>query len=224
MSAVSPESLETGPVHEWLAGVALADFRRAYLGKQPFARPGSACSTIACCTWEILDALLQARPPDVLTVGSGRQLSEAAPKSLSELPQLFARQVGLAIRAPEHHSPPLAELSRGFAQSIPGVQRVIVFVTPAQSHGFGWHYDAEDVFIVQTAGDKEYFFRRNTVSPGAPSGDGREFNRYACETSPVMSARLWPGDFLYLPRGFWHVAHAHQHSLSISIGVFPRTV
>ena len=40
-----------------------------------------------------------------------------------------------------------------------------VHCTPAGEHGFGWHYDAEEVFIVLIQGRKEFAVRKNTVNP-----------------------------------------------------------
>jgi ribosomal protein L16 Arg81 hydroxylase len=39
-----------------------------------------------------------------------------------------------------------------------------------------------------------------------------------------MACRLLPGDWLYMPKGYWHLAHAYEHSLSLSIGVFPEAL
>ena len=50
---------------------------------------------------------------------------------------------------------------------MPGTAHVQLFVTPAETHGFSWHYDAEEVFIVQTAGVKDYLLRENTVAASA---------------------------------------------------------
>jgi 50S ribosomal protein L16 3-hydroxylase len=211
-----------GALARWLESMEVELFRQAQLGRVPMARPGSAARTIASCDWTELDTLLRVGPPDVLVVAGGEHLSVAPPQSLAELQQLFARGIGVAIREPERHSPPLKELSRDFATDLPGDQRIIVFATPGQSCGFGWHYDAEDVFIVQTAGDKEYLFRRNTVTGPVGRRVRDDFALHRSETSPLLSCRLWPGDWLYLPRGYWHAAYAHSDALSISIGVFPE--
>jgi 50S ribosomal protein L16 3-hydroxylase len=116
----------------------------------------------------------------------------------------------------------LRQLSASFGRSLPGDQRIIVFATPANSHGFGWHYDVEDVFVLQTAGDKEYLMRSNTVSPPLVRGAPLHFEQYERESSPMLSCRMLAGDMLYIPRGYWHVGYAREHSLSISIGVFPE--
>jgi 50S ribosomal protein L16 3-hydroxylase len=211
-----------GVLADWLQTVELAAFVREHLGAAPFARPQSARSAIAHCTWQVLDRLLAARPADVLVVADGRSLALLPPRSEAELRELFRKGAGIAIRTPERDCTTLAELSASFARDIPGEQRVIVFATPAGRHGFGWHYDPEDVFIVQTEGDKEYFFRRNTVAPPGNGAFQPDFSAYHAEGSPLMSCRLLPGDWLYLPRGFWHMAWAHADSLSVSIGVLPR--
>jgi 50S ribosomal protein L16 3-hydroxylase len=206
---------------QWLQPVRVSDFVSTHLGRRPFARPSCAGSAIEYCNWDILDAVLQAAPPDVLVVSGSKLIDLPAPKSGAELRVLFRRGAGLAIRAPERVSTQLEVLSGEFARDLPGDQRIILFATPARTHGFGWHYDAEDVFIVQTAGDKEYFLRHNTVTAPPERGFQSDFTEYREETSPLMSCRLLPGDLLYIPKGTWHMAIAHEDSLSVSIGVFP---
>lgn len=207
-------------VRSWLGELSLEEFRACYFRKRPFALPNAAVASLSACTWESLDRLLAAQP-DVLVVSKGKALDVLPPRSLRELSELFARGIGIVVRFPEQKCPALAALGREFARDIPGEQRILVFATPKGTHGFAWHYDAEEVFVVQTAGDKEYFFRANTVAPPPKKGFRADFSSYVHETTPLMSCRLLAGDFLYLPRGYWHVAHPHAHSLSISIGVFP---
>lgn len=211
-----------GPLRTWLERIELAQFRAQYLGREPLAGPSVAAEAAKNCSWQGLDRMLQALPDDVLVVGAGRDYGLPAPRCLGALRRLFAAGLGLAIRRAERHDARLAELCGDFARELPGEQRVIVFATPGHTHGFGWHYDPEDVFIVQTEGDKEYLFRRNTVAAASPWVAQPDFSLHAQETSPIMSCRLLPGDWLYLPRGFWHVAYAHTDALSISIGVLPR--
>jgi len=98
-----------------------------------------------------------------------------------------------------------------------GVPRA--WTSGAQSPSFGWHYDFEDVFIAQTAGVKDYYFRANTVALDAVLGDKLDFTSFRNERSPLMSARLAAGDWLYLPARWWHLVKCVQESLSISVGV-----
>jgi 50S ribosomal protein L16 3-hydroxylase len=208
-------------LQSWLGEVPLASFREMHLGAAPLAGSSTANATIAACDWRVLDGLLASQPDDVLVVAHGQPLEMPAPRSLAELRRLFAVGIGIAVRRPERYCRPLAELARAFARELPGEQRVIVFATPQRTHGFGWHYDAEDVFIAQTAGEKTYYFRQNSIDRAPVRGAQPDFRSFRLETTSTMQCRLVAGDFLYLPRGYWHVAHAQQDSLSISIGVFP---
>lgn len=189
------------------------------------AGAGRASAHTAACTWNVLDDMLRAlpRPNDLLLVAAGQNVELPAPHNLFELQKLFQLSVGVALRSAEAYSPQVRALCDELAGEVPGQQRVIVFATAANTHGFGWHYDAEDVFIVQTAGDKEYLFRRNTqIDVTLPQRGQPEFSLHRKEASPIMSCRLIAGDWLYLPRGYWHVAFARADSLSLSIGVFPE--
>ena len=91
---------------------------------------------------------------------------------------------------------------------------------PLCAPGFGWHYDAEDVFIAQTAGEKDYYFRENTVEADTPFPP-KDFQAYHAETSALQTAHLVAGDFLYIPARWWHMALCREDALSISVGVMP---
>jgi hypothetical protein len=203
----------------WLGELPLDAFRQRIFGREPTARPGVAAPETALLQWPQLDALLGRRGLDVLVVRAGRELALPPPRDRAELAGLLVRGLGLVIRHAERLDAGLAELGARLAHDLGGRAHVQLFVTAARTNGFGWHYDAEHVFIVQTAGAKTFYFRRNTVA--APEAGAPDFTRVREETTPRMSCRLEPGDWLYLPRGWWHVAIAESDSLSISLGVTP---
>lgn len=205
-------------LHQWLAPTPVDEFARTYLKKQPCASPGTAARAVRFLDWEILGRVLAAGP-DVLVVTRGSRLEVEPPRTLAELGVLMAAGIGLCVRHAERCEPGLAGLAAEFAADLPGEVQVQLFVTPAGTHGFGWHFDTEDVFIAQTAGVKDYYFRANTVAPTGPAGD---FHRFHREVSPLATARLIPGDFLYIPARWWHMARCLANSLSISLGVYPR--
>jgi hypothetical protein len=210
-------------VRDWLGDTTLDEFRDRYLQREPFARPSSALATIARLDWSVLSRVLAADPaPDVLVVARGERLELPAPRSLMELGALFAAGIGLCLRHTERCDPGLGAIAADFEREL-GTAQVQLFVTPPGTHGFSWHYDDEDVFIVQTLGTKEYLFRANTVAP-AIQAHGAVFRRFAEECSPICAATLVPGDLLYLPARWWHMAEcaAGGPSLSISVGVRPR--
>ncbi|AKF09305.1 JmjC domain-containing protein [Sandaracinus amylolyticus] len=206
---------------EWLAGSSIDRFRAEQLGRAPFASPGTAREAIARFDWDTLDRVLRAPDLDALVVRRGRAEDVALPRDLATLRALFARELGVVVRRAERHDHALAAMAHDLARDVPGEAHVQLFVTPGRSHGFGWHYDAEEVFIAQTAGSKTYYFRRNTIDPDPTPGAQPDFARVREETTPLMSCTLVAGDWLYLPRGWWHVAKAIEDSLSISIGITP---
>lgn len=98
-----------------------------------------------------------------------------------------------------------------------------VYLTPANAHGFGIHYDSHDVFVIQVAGAKEWEiygerdglpyrgegFRKDQDDPG----ELRE--RFVLEQ----------GECLYVPRGTAHRAsnHGTAPSLHITVGILVQT-
>lgn len=208
---------------QWLTPLPISAFVTEFLHKQPLAMPGTAKSAVPLLDWDVLDRILGRCPPaDVLVVAQGEVLDLPPPRSLAETRALMARGVGLVIKRGERHDEGLASLAASLVQDLPGDVHVQLFVTPGGTHGFGWHYDHEDVFIAQTAGVKDYYFRDNTVDRDTPVGAQPDFTLFARERSLLATARLIPGDLLYVPSRWWHMAKCLDDALSISAGMFPR--
>ena len=209
---------------EWLATLTLDELERAYLHRFALALPHSARSALAVLDWAVLDEVLRAEPPpNTIVCAKGAGLPLPAPRDLDELRAYMRMGIGVCLRRTERCHPRLAALAAGFERALPGIVQIQIFVTPGRTHGFGWHYDAEDVFIAQTAGSKDYYFRPNTVEADAPFPPP-DFNRYHAETSALQTALLVAGDFLYIPARWWHMAVSREDSLSISVGVVPRGI
>jgi 50S ribosomal protein L16 3-hydroxylase len=151
-------------LEEWLSPMKVSSFAREYLRAQPYVSPSSARRVMPIFGWDTLDQLLTRNPPDVLVLARGKLLELPTPRRLGEGLDLLTSGVGLMIRRAAKLDRGVAELAASVTQHIPGEVYVQLIVTPAGSYGFGWHYDDEDVFIVQTEGAKDYFFRDNTLS------------------------------------------------------------
>ena len=206
-------------IRDWLAPTPLEAFLATHFEREPFVQPGTAVDAMPLLDWEAVGRLLAARA-DVLAIRKGRLVPEAAPPDLAGARALLRDGCALVIRGCDLHDRGLSNLARAFEVEIGGEAAVQAFVSPVGSRSFGWHYDCEDVFIAQTAGVKEYQLRRNTVNP-APTLDAMPRDmRYERETTTaVLACTLVPGDWLYVPRGWWHVGQAVEDSLSISIGL-----
>ena len=205
---------------DWLGG-ELDAFRTTHLGRQAWARPGVARAQLELFGWDALGRILEQPRLDLICVARGQFLDVPSPRSLADARALLADGAGFVIRHAQHHDSALARFADAFTRDLPGRAHIQLFVTPGGTHGFAWHYDAEEVFITQTAGVKDYFFRANTVTTDAPRAVRHDFSRFRDETSPLQTARLLPGDALYLPARWWHMAKCVEDSLSISLGIAP---
>ncbi len=210
-------------LESWLGDTTLDEFRASCLQRAPLARPATAHGAVPMLDWKILGEVLGATSPapDVLVVASGKLLPFPPPRDLTELRAYMRMGIGLGMRHTQHCHPNLRAVADAFERDV-GTSQVQIFATPGGgAHGFSWHYDDEDVFIAQTAGTKDYYFRPNTVCPDT-TAHGSVFHRFHDETSPIHTATLVPGDFLYIPARWWHMAICKEDALSISVGVFPR--
>jgi hypothetical protein len=124
-----------------------------------------AASETALFQWDTFDTLLRSPLPlDLLTVTGGRLASVPPPRSGNDVKWLFDLGVSVVVRASENHLPQLAGLAGAFSPRLPGEVHVQLYATPGGTNSYGWHYDFEDVFIVQTAGVKDYYFPDNSVA------------------------------------------------------------
>ena len=204
----------------WLGPIGLDGFRRDHLHRAALALPATAESACELFDWNVLHAVLMSKPqPDMLVVARGELVAVPPPATIRELGLYLRYGIGLCIRNSERHHPSLARVARDFEETLQAAKaQVQLFVTPAETYGFSWHFDDEDVFIAQTIGKKDYRFRENTYAPNEAARP-EVFSRFAAETSPICAARLHAKDFLYIPSRWWHMAECIEDSLSISVGV-----
>jgi len=211
-------------IESWVAPVGFDAFKRDTMQRAAWAQPGTAMNATTALTWKVLgEVLASSPPPDVIVCKAGEHLPFPQPRDLDELRAYMRMGIGLALRHTERNHPVLAAVAEEFRAVLPGGVQVQIFATPAGTHGFSWHYDAEDVFIAQTAGRKDYYFRENTVDANTPFPP-HDFMAFERETSPLQTATLVPGDFLYIPSKWWHMAICQEDALSISVGVMPPEI
>lgn len=103
------------------------------------------------------------------------------------------------------------------------------YYTPVRSQTFRWHWDVQDVIVLQISGEKEWNVYHPIIE--LPHRDFQEMKNFKGELSKLkrkgrQTYRLTPGDFLYIPRGFIHEAKTiQQHdSLHVSFGIETTTI
>lgn len=207
---------------ELLGTIPRATFREEHYLRLPFALSGGAAAFRSLATWDTITQLAGNADADVMIVRRGERWTGKIPVAPADARTLFAEGYTLLARHAERNDAPLAELAElaaRFRQEFAAPVDVHLYATPGNDHGFGWHYDAEDVFILQTEGSKEYSLRKNTVNPWPLVETLPRDMRYERELMPLMKCRLDAGDWLYIPNGYWHRAEALTDSISIAVGV-----
>ena len=206
-----------------LLGDAVPSFIDQFYTKLPHSQASGAAALCELGSWEVLAKALQAPQADTMVVRRNQRYDGPLPQSPDDAQRLVAEGYTLLVKHAERHDARLAALAAAFARDFATEVNIHMYCTPAEQYGFAWHYDAEEVFIVQTTGRKEYRLRKNTVNPWPIEETLPADMRYEREIMPLMQCELAAGDWLYIPSGYWHMGESRETAISLAIGVQPRT-
>lgn len=204
---------------ELLGTIAEATFLNEFYLRQPFALNNACHQFAGLGDRAALIRLLTASGVDAIAGRQGTTYQGDCPTTSSEVDRVLEQGYTIGIRHAERHDPGLAHLALQFHQAFAAPVNVHLYCTPDQHPGFGWHYDAEEVFVLQTEGRKEWWLRKNTVNPWPLIDAIPKDQRYEREIMPVMHCTLETGDWLYIPSGYWHKTVASSTSISLSVGL-----
>jgi ribosomal protein L16 Arg81 hydroxylase len=203
--------------------VSAAGFVDRYFHQLPLAVPHAATELCSLATLDTLRGIAAHPESKILRSRHGQWWSEDARPTYEELIQSLNDGWTIFVRHAEKYDAGLAQLAAEFQQAFAAPIDVHFFCTPPLTQGFGWHYDVEDVFILQTQGSKKYQLRKNTVNPWPLVETTPDDLSYEAERSLPMECVLSAGDWLYIPPGYWHTTNADELSLSLSVGIMSPT-
>lgn len=218
-----------------LAPYPLPRFLSQVWGEQPLLVRGSARRLAGLFSWRVLNDLLathRLEPPRLRLAQSGgapldlqsflqyrpgRDRRRRAWLDVRRLNRLLAGGATLILSEVQDMHPPLAALTREFAQLFASEPNVNLYAAFGRQRGFGPHWDDHDVFILQIAGEKRWLLygenRRYPLFRDLRPNEMRP-------RRPVARHRLAPGDLLYIPRGHWHDAVADgEPTLHLTVGI-----
>ena len=95
----------------------------------------------------------------------------------------------------------LHQIEEDFHELIPGAVEAHLLVDDEGDEESTWHFEAEDMFLIQSMGEK-YFYLKPDI-----------------HSKTVTNLRLKAGDWLYIPAGYLHRAKALTKSAELAIGV-----
>lgn len=210
-------------LQQLLGKIPAATFLEETFYRSPFALAGGCRNVIEWDARATCERLLPQDGLDLLVTREGHPWDGPPVNSAEVGRAALADGYTLCLRHADRHDPALAKLAADFQADFLAPIDVHVYCTPAERPGFGWHYDAEDVFILQTEGTKDWWLRKNTVNPWPLVETIPADMRYEREIMPAMHCTLEAGDWLYIPAGYWHRTSAPQVSTSLSIGILSPT-
>ena len=134
---------------------------------------------------------------------------------------LMAEGCTFVMEAIQRAHPTIAQLSRHFEQTFHCPSPVNLYVTPPNARGFQPHFDVQNVFVLQVHGTKRWQVFDPHIRRPLPS---QAVHGSVKPGELIHDITLEPGDLLYLPRGFVHVAHTtDQLSAHLSVSLMPHT-
>jgi 50S ribosomal protein L16 3-hydroxylase len=207
-----------------LGKLSVNDFLNEYFFKLPLAISGSAAQYRHLGDWEKMDSLLRSPAIDLLIAGQRLGVFRGNnPTTRTAAYELLQQGYTLGFRHVQDNDDGLFQVAKAFERDFAAPVDIHLYCTPAGVPGFGWHYDAEEVFVVQTYGSKEWSLRKNTVNPWPIIETLPEDMAYHREIMPLMRCKLEAGDWLYIPAGYWHSTTTTEDSISLSIGINCQT-
>src|SRR5215212_6838094 len=147
---------------ELFGDFGLDRFIADHLHRLPLALPNVCHRIQHIGTWTCLGSLLAEPGVDVMVVREGERYEGPVPTDLATAQTLCADGCTIVVRHAERHNTEISQIASAFEETFHAPVNIHMYATPAGWHGFSWHYDAEDMFILQTCGKKEYLLRKNT--------------------------------------------------------------
>ncbi len=195
---------------EVLAPVDEATFRSDYLDQAPLYVAGTDDRFRSLLPWEVLDRMLVEHPDDWgntepgglprWTIDLARRGAILPPTTAlhdggldaAALRDTLRRGATLLVSGIDVAHVPLGRLAADVERVVGERAQLYAFATFGTEFVFNVHADKADVLILQVEGRKHW----DVYPPGDPTK----------VADPVWSGELCPGDVLYLPRGWLHVA------------------
>ena len=185
--------------------------------------PDRARSLGHLLTWDVVREVIDAKRSVLRIIKDGQMVLDDAPCGFDEAMRYYRDGCTLLLRYAERSHAGLQALADDFARGFHTPVDIQAYCTPASEQAFLWHYDVEEVFVVQTKGAKAYEIRPNTVHPNPLLGSIPQDLQYEKEKTPLkVGVLVSEGDWLYIPSGWWHIARTQAaESMHLSVGMMP---
>jgi 50S ribosomal protein L16 3-hydroxylase len=209
---------------EILGETSQEDFLDKHFTRLPFSSMSGARGFTHLLNWKVVEDILKAKKSVLRIVQDGKVIKDYVELDYKDALSHHKEGHTLLLRYAEKSHSALKNLAQDFSRSFHTDVDIQLYCTPENHNAFGWHYDVEEVFIIQTKGSKHYTIRPNTVHPNPLISSIPKNLEYEKEKTPIeIQVTLKEGDWLYIPSGWWHMARTQAESMHISIGLMPSS-
>jgi ribosomal protein L16 Arg81 hydroxylase len=222
-----PNSLE-----HLIAPITRAEFIDRYWGNSFVHIPGPKGRFSNLAPWPQLNRILEEhrlKPPRMRLYQTGQEISaekylnfsqsgEATLKA-AEFTNLIAAGATLIVDKFDELYRPVKELAIALERIFRIHIQVNLYAGWRTDHGFLVHYDEHDVFILQVTGRKHWKVFNPTRLYPLDKGTDAEPAEKPTE-APIWDGILEDAGFLYIPRGWWHVAYPlDEPTVHLTVGL-----
>lgn len=133
--------------------------------------------------------------------------------------ELISKGWSLVVPHFEQIEDQIQRICKDLRQEFYGDSHAVLFVTPSQSSAFDYHYDVDNILVLQLSGQKQWSVGESNVNCPSLKHASKSQHEHCSNVEEVV---LRPGDLLYVPSGTMHRATALTDiSIHVTIGWHP---
>jgi ribosomal protein L16 Arg81 hydroxylase len=213
---MSAQTLST--LRRLLGEMSPEEFRSNFYGRRPLLIRGHSAWAREIFGWEDLNRLLSTSAIPHSTMRLSRKgMPPFVASDASSVIDACRAGASLVINTIHLFSPSIGAFSRSLEKDLGEPVNVNMYCASADNPAFACHYDCHDIMLLQLEGSKHWKIYAPTIL--SPLFDMKDHG-IAPSSSPILDVTLHAGDFLYVPRGFWHeVVAVGGLSLHLTVGL-----
>jgi ribosomal protein L16 Arg81 hydroxylase len=225
--------MQTTTFESAISPLGVEGFLSGYWNRNFLLQKGQANRYSQLLPWVELNRILSMEPASIRIAKDGNMVPEHAYSTVrsktrneyryAELMGLLRDGATLIVNNIDRMHSPIRTLAADFERVFGEFLQINLYAGWGTTQGFDLHWDDHDVFILHLHGRKAWkVYGQSRTWPVTKDRDaGRKFDP---PSAPVWEGMLEPGDLLYMPRGWWHVASAlAEPTAHLTFGVKNRT-
>jgi len=225
--------MDTSYIDSLLEPIGLDGFKKEYMGDDKLYLEGDSHKFRSLVTWDDINKILEyhdlsfpqirlARAGDTVNPDNYIDKIEGGTKNVSSIDisclyNEIRQDATLIIDAVDDLNHNLKKLSNSLAWALRDPVQVNAYISCDPIEGFDAHWDDHDVLIFQLEGPKEWEIYGQSREYPLRSDVGKS-EQPPSETE--WKGVVTPGDLLYIPRGWWHMARGTGvPTLHLTVGI-----